>query len=74
MVYRQEYPRPDFQRSEWLNLNGQWDFVYDDDNIGKKLQWEQSFPEGRKISVPFCYQSKLSGIGESEIHPVLWYQ
>lgn len=73
MAYRQEYPRPDFQRLEWVNLNGQWDFVFDDGNVGKLQQWELVFPKSRKIEVPFCYQSELSGIKEADIHPILWY-
>lgn len=48
---RNEYPRPDFVRDEWLCLNGQWDF-YDG---GRK----------QKIEVPFVCQSMLSGIGEN---------
>lgn len=47
---RNEYPRPDFVRSEWMNLNGPWSFTYGD----KKAQ----------IEVPFVCQSELSGIGE----------
>ena len=73
MPYRQEYPRPDFQRENWINLNGQWDFAFDDDNVGISQCWEVNFPVVRKIEVPFCYQSKLSGIAEHEIHPILWY-
>lgn len=33
---RPEYPRPDFERPEWMNLDGQWDFEFDDENIGEK--------------------------------------
>ncbi|MBE6960746.1 MAG: glycoside hydrolase family 2 [Ruminococcaceae bacterium] len=73
MPYRQEYPRPDFQREDWINLNGQWDFAFDDNNAGISQRWELDFPNGRKIEVPFCYQSELSGIAEHETHPVLWY-
>ena len=47
---RQEYPRPNFVRTEWMNLNGEWDFSY-----GNKQC---------KIQVPFVCQSQLSGIGE----------
>ncbi len=46
---RNEYPRPDFRRKEWLSLNGQWDFAF----AGKDKQ---------AIEVPFVFQSKLSGI------------
>lgn len=73
MAYRMEYPRPDYQRSLWMNLNGQWDFAFDNQDQGKCQQWEQQFPASRKIQVPFCYQSALSGIHEQQIHPIFWY-
>ena len=47
---RNEYPRPEFVRKEWLNLNGTWDFYAG----GKSGQ----------IEVPYVCQSKMSGIGE----------
>ena len=34
MIYREEYPRPQFVRDDWLNLNGEWDFEFDDLIIG----------------------------------------
>ena len=33
------YPRPQFVRDSWLNLNGKWNFVFDDENIGEKKQF-----------------------------------
>lgn len=47
---REEYPRPEFVREEWMNLNGCWSFAYGD----KKTE----------IQVPFVCQSRLSGIGK----------
>ena len=32
-----EHPRPDFQRDEWLNLNGLWDFRFDPKNAGEPI-------------------------------------
>ena len=31
---RNEYPRPQFRRNEWTNLNGEWEFEFDDNNDG----------------------------------------
>jgi beta-galactosidase/beta-glucuronidase len=59
---RHEYPRPNLQRSEWVNLNGEWEF-----GIGEKPSFE------RRILVPFCPESKLSGIGELP-GDVVWYR
>src|ERR1700674_5110811 len=60
---RPEYPRPNFQRSAWLSLNGEWDFGAGND--------PPSFD--RRILVPFSPQSELSGIGELP-GDVVWYR
>ncbi len=75
-IPRPEHPRPDFMRDTFYNLNGDWEFVFDDDNIGLKNGWYK--PEHRfekTITVPFCYQSAASGIGPTdEIHSIMWYR
>jgi len=70
-----EHPRPDFKREPWINLNGQWPFAFDHDNKGEKDEW---FTPGKHqfdktISVPFPWESKLSGIGDTEYKGVAWY-
>ncbi|ALC89445.1 glycoside hydrolase family 2 [Bacillus sp. FJAT-18017] len=75
LVPRNEYPRPQFVRKEWMNLNGEWDFAFDDKNIGVKEKWfnnENAFD--RKITVPFAYQTQLSGINDSGFHDQVWYR
>lgn len=67
-------PRPDFYRENWIDLNGRWKFLFDDAELGIKEKWFENFPEAREICVPFCYQSKESGIGDTQIHPVMWYE
>ena len=55
-----EHPRPDWERKDWINLNGQWDFRFSD---------EKEF--SKKILVPFGWGSKLSGVkdeGDSAIY------
>ena len=75
-IFRPEHPRPDFQRSSWLNLNGRWQFAFDDGNKGLREKWYQpGHALDREIVVPFAYQTKMSGIGPTdEIHPVVWYR
>ena len=61
-VVRGEYPRPQFVRADWMPLNGEWDFSFD----------EESYD--RKILVPFAYETPLSGIGERAFHDTVWYR
>jgi len=60
---RPEYPRPRLERARWVNLNGEWEF-----GAGPEPRFE------RRIVVPFCPQSELSGIGERAPGDVLWYR
>jgi len=70
---RNEYPRPQFVRREWLSLNGEWNFAFDDKNEGLQKRWYISFPKDKKIIVPFAYQTKMSGIDDPSFHDVIWY-
>lgn len=63
---REEYPNPAFARARFRTLNGAWRFAFDGDNIE-----EISYP--MEIQVPFCYQSKMSGIDTDEYHETMWY-
>lgn len=56
------HPRPDFIRDHWESLNGEWDFSFDTDIFDYKIQ------------VPYVYQSKMSGIGITKDHEVIWYR
>ncbi|GKS81344.1 beta-glucuronidase [Ligilactobacillus pabuli] len=73
-MYRTEYPEPQFQRQNWINLNGSWDFSFDDQNSGVKESWFAKHEWDQKIEVPFAYQTKLSGIDDQSEHGVVWYQ
>lgn len=57
-----EYPRPQFERSEWLNLNGLWDYAI----TSKGMQDAETY-DG-KILVPFPIESALSGVGKKLSH------
>ncbi|MBY8992639.1 MAG: glycoside hydrolase family 2, partial [Candidatus Lokiarchaeota archaeon] len=75
---RPEYPRPQFVReNNWINLNGEWEFAFDDANRGLKEKWykdESNTHLDKKILVPFCFQSKLSGIEDLSFHDIIWYR
>ena len=70
---RAEYPRPQFERSEWVNLNGEWTYELDLVNTGfdRKLFNSKGFAD--KIIVPFCPESKLSGVEHKDIITGIWY-
>lgn len=72
---RPEYPRPQSVRSEWANLNGDWNFEFDDDDRGLRDQWfNGSHTFSRQIVVPYAFQSRMSGIQDTSYHDVVWYQ
>lgn len=73
-VYREEYPRPQFVRNEWQNLNGEWEFSFDYKNLGIYQKWYENKEFESKINVPFAYQSKLSGIFSNEACDIVWYK
>ena len=69
---RPEYPRPQFARSLWFNLNGEWEFAFDDANDGIQSGWQDGRTLPLRIIVPFAYQTKLSGINDKGVHEVVW--
>lgn len=73
-IPRPEYPRPQFVRDAWMNLNGTWRFAFDDDNKGLTEKWFNGGALNQEITVPFAFQSPLSGIGSNDFHDVVWYQ
>src|SRR5436853_4069717 len=67
-----EHPRPDFERDEWQNLNGTWQFQFDPADPGESQGWPRSgLPAPRPIVVPFPWGSPLSGVPDSG--SIGWY-
>ena len=69
-MYREEYPRPGFARTEWQNLNGTW--LFEIERGGK--DYVRSADYGASIEVPFCPESRLSGIVHTEPLYSVWYR
>ena len=68
-----EHPRPDFERTEWVNLNGDWSFRFDPADAGQRERWFErdrgTFP--LTIHVPYPWGSKLSGVADEA--EIAWY-
>jgi len=74
-MYRKEYPRCQWVRKDWLNLNGTWQFAFDDKDEGLKNHYEKNdVVLNQTIEVPFAYQTELSGIHDESCHDLIWYK
>ncbi|MGI6209164.1 MAG: sugar-binding domain-containing protein, partial [Anaerolineae bacterium] len=71
---RPEYPRPQMVRPDWINLNGPWQFQMDPGRSGR----DRGLPEAERLEgeilVPFCPESRLSGVGYTDFIPAVWYR
>lgn len=73
-IYRQEHPNPQWERTNWRNLNGEWEFDFD---FGKTARERKLYENGglsKKINVPFCPESELSGIGYKDFMAAVCYR
>ncbi|HPS09192.1 MAG TPA: glycoside hydrolase family 2 TIM barrel-domain containing protein, partial [Kiritimatiellia bacterium] len=75
-VPRPEHPRPDAIRENWLTLNGEWQFEIDDQGNGEARGLIAGKDLASKIIVPFCPESKLSGLalGNTQYMTNVWYR
>ena len=71
---RAEYPRPQFERADWVNLNGEWSFALDLSDSGRDRDFYNSKGFDGRITVPFAPESKLSGVGYTDFINSVWYQ
>jgi len=73
-IPRPEHPNPQWERKNWRNLNGEWEFDFD---FGVSARERKLYKKGalsKKITVPFCPESKLSGIGYTDFIPSVCYR
>ncbi len=72
-IPRPEHPNPQFEREDWINLNGEWQFEYDFGISGRDRKFYERKSLNSKIIVPFCPESVLSGIGNTDFLNCVWY-
>lgn len=64
-----EYPRPQMERKNWVNLNGLWDYAIQSKDLAAPSNWQG------KILVPYPVESSLSGVGKQVGKDnLLWYK
>ena len=77
-IPRPEFPNPQFERKDWLNLNGKWQFKFDHGKSGEERNFaadDKAFDvDCMDINVPFTYESPLSGINIKDFCECVWYK
>ena len=72
---RTEHPDPSWQRVDWINLNGWWDFTFDENEVGITEEWYLGDKDyAYKINVPYGWESALSGIAATDYRGQAWYR
>lgn len=74
IIPRPEHPRPQMLRNQWMNLNGEWEFEIDYSKSGKERKLYEEDKLTQVINIPFCPESKLSGIENKDFMPAVWYR
>ncbi len=72
-IPRPEHPRMQFFRPDWINLNGEWSFALDLGRSGVEQGWTESTGFPGRITVPFCPESSLSGVGHTDFIESMFY-
>ena len=73
-IPRPEHPRMQFYRPDWVNLNGEWSYEFDFGKSGIERGLQNSTGFAGKITVPFCPESPLSGVGHTDFIESMFYQ
>lgn len=76
MLPKPEYPRPQFERTDWINLNGEWTYTLDQAQSGWERGLADAGPFDGRIIVPFAPESQLSGVAydNTDFINCIWYQ
>lgn len=71
---RPEHPNPMLERDSWVNLNGEWMFEIDRAVSGVARGLVESDTLAGSITLPFCPESTLSGVGDRDFMNAVWYK
>ena len=73
-IPRPEHPEPQWERKNWVNLNGEWQFELDHGASGQDRGLIEGDSLKDRIIVPFCTESKLSGVEYTDFIYQVWYK
>ena len=66
-----DHPRPQLRRPEWLNLDGPWQAMLDDEAVHHD---PATVPFDRTIIVPFPPEARASGLHDTGFRRRVWYK
>lgn len=75
-IPKPEHPTPGAMRAHWANLNGPWQFRFDPKDEGRDGGWAKPDAAAfeQTITVPFGWESELSGIQKHDPKGIGWYR
>ena len=73
-IPRAEHPNPQWERADWKNLNDEWMFEIDYSKSGEERGLQNAETLSGKITLPFCPESELSGVGVKDFMYCVWYK
>lgn len=73
-IPRPEHPNPQWERKNWKNLNGTWQFEIDNGLSGEARGLVEAQSLSGTITVPFCPEAPLSGVGNKDFMNSVWYK
>ena len=73
-IPRPEHPNPQWERDSFVNLNGKWLFEIDNAKSGEHRGLQNAETLSGEITLPFCPESSLSGVGNKDFMFCVWYK
>ena len=66
-----DYPRPQLRRAAWTNLDGVWQFAFDNE---ARVDAPEAVDFDHEILVPYPPEARLSGVHDTDFHRRVWYR